>query len=104
MNLLANAVDAVNGNGAVSVSVRMNGMEVEIHVDDNGPGLAPEDQEKIFEPFFTRKEKGTGLGLAIAKKIVEGHGGHIEVASSLGRGTAFTIAFPRHRPDVKVAA
>jgi signal transduction histidine kinase len=104
VNLLTNARDAVNGNGEIGVSISTAGSEVEIRVNDNGPGLAPEDHEKIFAPFFTRKEKGTGLGLAIAKKIAEGHGGKISVASTPGQGTTFTVALPRHRPDVKVAA
>ena len=104
VNLLANARDAVNGNGEIVVSVSTAGSEIEIRVSDTGPGLAPEDHDKIFEPFFTRKEKGTGLGLAIAKKIAEGHGGKISVASRLGQGTTFTVALPRQRPDAKVAA
>jgi len=104
VNLLTNGRDAVNGNGEIVVSVSTAGSEIEIRVSDTGPGLAPEDHDKIFEPFFTRKEKGTGLGLAIAKKIAEGHGGKISVASRLGQGTTFTVALPRQRPDAKVAA
>jgi signal transduction histidine kinase len=104
LNLLENALDAVNRAGEIVVSVNVAEPGVEIGVSDNGQGLAREDQERIFEPFFTKKEKGTGLGLAIAKKIVEGHGGHITVASTPGQGTTFTVAFPRQRPDVKAAA
>ena len=66
--------------------------------------VTPEDQAKIFEPFFTRKEKGTGLGLAIAKKIVDGHGGRITVTSMPGQGTTFTLALPRQQPSTKAAA
>jgi signal transduction histidine kinase len=104
LNLLENAADAVNGDGVIEVSTRAVGADVEIHVNDNGQGVAPEDQERIFEPFFTRKEKGTGLGLAIAKKIVDGHGGRITVTSTPGQGTTFTLALPRQQPDVKAAA
>ena len=104
LNLLTNAADAVNGGGVIEVSISVVGPEVEIRVSDNGSGLALEDQDKVFEPFFTRKEKGTGLGLAIAKKIVEGHGGRIAVASTPGQGTTFTVAFPRQRPEAKAAA
>ena len=93
-SLRTNGRDAVNGNGEIVVSVSTAGSEIEIRVSDTGPGLAPEDHDKIFEPFFTRKEKGTGLGLAIAKKIAEGHGGKISVASRLGQGTTFTVACP----------
>jgi two-component system sporulation sensor kinase A len=104
LNLLENALDAMNGNGVIDVYVAARGPEVEIGVRDTGRGLALEDQAKIFEPFFTRKEKGTGLGLAIAKKIVEGHGGRIGVTSTLGEGTTFTLALPRQRPEAKAAA
>jgi signal transduction histidine kinase len=104
LNLLVNARDAVNDNGAIEVGVTTAGAEVEIRVGDNGQGLSPEDQSRIFEPFFTTKEKGTGLGLAIAKKIIEGHGGRIAVSSALGQGTTFTIVLPRHQPAAKAAA
>jgi len=80
------------------------GAEVEIRVSDNGHGLSPEDQQRIFEPFFTTKEKGTGLGLAIAKKIIEGHGGRIAVASAPEQGTTFTCILPRHPQAAKAAA
>lgn len=104
LNLFINARDAVNGQGAIKVAVLVVGSQVEVHVSDNGQGLSHEDQDKIFEPFFTTKEKGTGLGLAIAKKIIEGHGGRITVASTFGQGTTFTLVFPRQRPEAKVAA
>jgi two-component system sensor histidine kinase HydH len=104
INLLTNAADAVNGDGLVQVDVGASEPEVEIRVSDNGHGLTPEAQAQIFEPFFTTKEKGTGLGLAIAKKIVDGHGGRIAVASIRGQGTTFTVTFPRQRPSEKVAA
>jgi signal transduction histidine kinase len=104
LNLLENAVDAVNGTGMIDVRIGTRGPEVEVSVRDNGHGLTLEDQAKVFEPFFTRKEKGTGLGLAIAKKIVEGHGGRITVASVPGQGATFTLALPRHRVEAKVAA
>jgi signal transduction histidine kinase len=104
LNLLTNARDAVNGDGIVTVRLSATGPEVQIHVSDNGQGLSPEDQSRIFEPFFTTKEKGTGLGLAIAKKIVEGHGGRITVASVLGKGTTFTLTVPRQRPETRSAA
>jgi signal transduction histidine kinase len=104
VNLLTNAADAANGNGLVEVEVSASGPVVEIRVSDNGRGLSLEEQERIFEPFFTTKEKGTGLGLAIAKKIVEGHGGRITVASTPGRGTTFTVTLPRQRSIEKAAA
>lgn len=104
VNLLTNAADAVRGNGLIEVGVSASGLEVDIRVSDNGCGLSSEEQARIFEPFFTTKEKGTGLGLAIAKKIVEGHGGRIAVASTPGQGTAFTVTLPRQRSVEKAAA
>jgi signal transduction histidine kinase len=64
-------------------------------VRDNGPGIAPEMLSRIFSPFYTSKESGTGLGLAISKKLVDAHGGSIEVESSPGRGTEFLLTFPK---------
>ena len=104
LNLLANAVDAVNGDGQVEVRVSVMGSEVQLQVSDNGHGLSAKEQERIFEPFFTTKEKGTGLGLAIAKKIVEGHGGRIAVASTPEQGTTFTVTLPRQRMEAKAVA
>jgi signal transduction histidine kinase len=104
LNLLENAVDAVQGDGLITVNVSAVGLEVEIRISDDGQGFPVEDQDRIFEPFFTRKEKGTGLGLAIAKKVVEGHGGHITVVSTPGQGATFTVTLPRQRPEAKAAA
>jgi two-component system NtrC family sensor kinase len=72
------------------------GNSVIIKVIDNGKGIAPENLKKIFDPFFTTKPvgQGTGLGLSIAYKIIEKHGGKIEVQSQVGRGTEFTITLP----------
>lgn len=103
-NLLANAVDAVNGNGEIVVRVVATGPELQLQVVDNGKGLTSDEQSQIFEPFFTTKEKGTGLGLAITKKIVEGHGGRISVESAPGQGTTFTVMLPRQRATEKAAA
>jgi len=102
--LLENAVDAVRGAGLITVDVSTVGLELAIRISDDGQGFPLEDQERIFEPFFTHKEKGTGLGLAIAKKIVEGHGGHITVVSTPGQGATFTVTLPRQRPEAKAAA
>jgi signal transduction histidine kinase len=68
---------------------------LEISASDNGPGLDPEQREKIFEPFYTTKTKGTGLGMAIAKRIVEAHGGAIEVGSTRRQGAEIVVTLPR---------
>jgi signal transduction histidine kinase len=68
-----------------------------IHIRDNGPGIPPEVQDRIFVPFFTTKKTGTGIGLPIAQKIVHAHGGVLDMESEVGKGTEFIIKIPmRH--------
>ena len=99
LNLVLNAIDAMASfSGRPRVlrigSQLQTGGEVLISVRDSGPGLDPETAEKIFSPFFTTKEKGTGLGLPISRRIVENHGGTIEVRSQPGAGATFTVLLP----------
>ncbi|MBM3821300.1 MAG: hypothetical protein FJ404_00155 [Verrucomicrobia bacterium] len=94
-NLLQNAREALKGRGRVSVSSSYTeGFAVEVRIADDGPGIDPGFREKIFEPYFTTKEKGTGLGLAIVKHNVELYGGKVSVESELGKGTAFILSLP----------
>jgi signal transduction histidine kinase len=102
LNLLINARQAMLGKGG-SLTVKAAPCEegIKIQVIDTGPGIPEKLLPKIFQPFFTTKgtakrgeTKGTGLGLAICKQVVERHGGTIEVASEVGKGTTFTIVFP----------
>jgi signal transduction histidine kinase len=67
---------------------------IEITVSDTGTGIAPEELELIFNPFFTTKSQGTGLGLSIVYQIIKEHGGQINVQSELGKGTEFKILLP----------
>ncbi len=98
-NLLSNAVKFTPEGGSVVVaSSRMNG-EVQVSVTDTGPGIAPEDRERIFEEFQqtavgVEQGEGTGLGLALSKRLVELHGGRIWVESEPGRGSRFTFTLP----------
>ena len=69
-------------------------------VSDTGAGIAPEALTRIFDPFFTTKNEGTGLGLSLSYAIVKDHGGDIEVDSEPGRGTTFTLIFPRLSKDL----
>lgn len=94
INLFANAVEAMGGAGDLRVSVERKKGDVRISVADTGKGISAEDLEKVFEPFFSTKERGTGLGLAIVFNIVRRHGGEIKVESMEGRGTTFTIKLP----------
>jgi signal transduction histidine kinase len=97
VNVLDNAIDAL---GTITEARRIdlfldNGdRRATVRVRDNGAGIAPDKLDRIFNPFFTTKEKGTGLGMAISKKIVEAHQGTIDVASEVGRGTEFRVSLP----------
>jgi signal transduction histidine kinase len=95
VNILQNAREALKGHGNIHVHARSpdEGL-VEVMIVDDGPGIAPDKQEKVFEAYFTTKEKGTGLGLAIVKHNVELYGGTVWVESELGKGARFMIAFP----------
>lgn len=104
-NLLDNAIK-YSGGGAVRLAARRAGDQVEVSVADNGPGLSPEDQARIFERFYQADKsrrggagRGVGLGLAIAREIVAAHGGTIQVASALGKGSNFVVRLPIVRPD-----
>jgi signal transduction histidine kinase len=98
-NLLSNAVKFTPAGGEVDVSATRANGEVRVSVADTGPGIPPEDQERIFEEFQQSEtgvglREGTGLGLALSKRYVELHGGRIWVESELGRGSTFTFALP----------
>jgi signal transduction histidine kinase len=95
VNLLQNAREALNGQGRVSVAAHMRAdSAIEISVTDSGPGIAPDDIGRVFEAYFTTKERGTGLGLAIVRNNAELYGGSVRVESELGKGARFTVVFP----------
>jgi signal transduction histidine kinase len=93
LNLLFNAIQAMEGRGGIEVSLQEEKKLAHIVVQDNGPGL-PVDPEKIFEPFFTTKTRGSGLGLAVCKQLVEKHGGRIAAESEKGKGTTMHVWLP----------
>jgi|WetSurMetagenome_2_1015567.scaffolds.fasta_scaffold00334_21 signal transduction histidine kinase len=95
LNLLLNAVEAVQENGRIAITVEARGDgKVIIKVIDDGPGVAPENLERIFEPYFSKRPGGTGLGLPLARRIVEEHGGTITASNHLGGGAQFEIILP----------
>ena len=102
LNLIINAEQAIGDFGRISIkaSTTDNGY-VQVNIRDTGPGISPDNLDRIFDPFFTTKEagKGTGLGLAIVYGIVEKHGGYIEVASKLDRGTTFSVYLPLYKEE-----
>ncbi len=101
INLVGNAIDALEDARVdkpridVELGENLAGSEVWLRVRDNGLGIDSETLDKIFNPFFTSKEGGTGLGLSITKKLVEAHGGQIEIQSELGAGAEFVLTFPK---------
>ncbi len=101
MNLLVNAGHAIEKEGLIIVETLREGDQVKVKITDNGKGIDPKNMRKLFEPFFTTKPvgKGTGLGLSISYGIVQKHHGHIEVESTLGKGTTFTITLPIQQPE-----
>lgn len=97
INLIMNALQAMGEGGTLFLrTVQESEAAVTVQVADTGPGIPPEALERIFTPFFTTKEpgEGTGLGLFISRKLMEGIGGAITVASVAGEGTTFTLTFP----------
>jgi two-component system sensor histidine kinase HydH len=95
LNLYLNAIQAMDKGGTLGVRCRSDGVrQLEIAVSDTGQGIAPADRQQIFNPYFTTKPKGTGLGLAIVHKIVEAHEGRLQVESTAGQGSRFTLRLP----------
>jgi signal transduction histidine kinase len=99
--LLTNAIEAIDGNGTVVVRLREYdradgaNKEIAIEVEDNGRGIPEEDLSRIFSPFFSTSPHGAGLGLPAVRRIARAHGGRVEVTSTPGRGSTFTIRIPR---------
>ena len=108
-NLLTNAFEALDGRGQVSIKASAVAIEADpafggdgqapapavvVDVIDDGPGIAPHMSDRIFNPFFTTKVQGSGLGLPIVRKIVDAHGGRIDLSSTPGQGTRFRVTLP----------
>jgi two-component system sensor histidine kinase PilS (NtrC family) len=100
LNLGINALDAMPHGGSLEVGVASKGGMIEITFKDTGEGIGPDDQEKVFYPFFTTKSEGTGLGLSIVHRIIEDHKGRIDLSSSPGNGTAFSILLPENNVEL----
>ena len=94
LNLLKNAFESTGEGGCVSMSIRKYLDQIIIRISDDGCGMNQDAIESLFTPFSSQKSYGTGLGLAITQKIIHAHYGEIEVSSTLGRGTTFTLTLP----------
>lgn len=95
LNLVKNALESITGGGTITLAAALHKHYLLISVADTGKGMSPEELQRIFDPYYTTKEKGVGLGLAIAKEIVLAHGGDLKVKSAPGRGTTFEIFLPQ---------
>ena len=104
LNLLLNSIQAIEGQGKITVEVESRANSAAIIVADTGRGIPPEHLPNIFRPFFTTKGNGTGLGLSLARRIVEEHQGRIEVTSSPGHGTSFVVLLPLQKAEAEVVA
>ncbi|MBW4055718.1 MAG: HAMP domain-containing protein [Proteobacteria bacterium] len=94
LNFVTNASQAMPDGGTITLGAQLEGGVVKLTFDDQGNGIAPEDVGKIFQPYFTTKDVGIGLGLAITERIIKEHGGEIEVESTIGTGTTFSVSLP----------
>ncbi len=97
LNLLLNAMQAIDLRGKITVTLKAQGSMAVVEVTDNGRGMAAEDLPNIFRPFYIPSSENTGLGLSLARRVVEGHRGRIDVTSTVGSGTTFAVILPmRH--------
>ena len=96
-NIIINAIESMPEGGSIAVTVRQKDSLIEASIKDSGPGISDEALNRIFEYYYTTKDKGMGLGLPISYMIVKDHGGDIKVTSAAGQGTTFTIVLPRNR-------
>jgi two-component system phosphate regulon sensor histidine kinase PhoR len=100
MNLVDNAMKYGPESGAIGVTLRRAGEHVVLSVSDEGPGIRPEEQKKIFERFYRAKQtrgrpvRGSGIGLALVQHIVDAHGGRVTVQSDMGQGSVFSVFLP----------
>jgi signal transduction histidine kinase len=100
MNLILNSIEAMPNGGRLSITSDLTDDKLRLEIVDTGRGISEEEGKKIFEPFYTTKEKGLGLGMPYAKKIIEQHGGAITFDSRLNEGTTISVTLPAERKDV----
>jgi len=94
LNLFINATQAMTDGGELMIRSTIHSDTVQIDVIDTGPGIVPEEQEKIFNAYYTTKPGGSGLGLPTCRRIIEEHGGQLTLHSEIGKGSIFTILLP----------
>ena len=94
LNIINNAIQSIEDGGEVRVTTQQRGEWIVVRIADSGPGISEEVMGKLFVPFFTTRKTGSGLGLAVTRRIIENHGGEIEVDSEVGKGTIFEVRVP----------
>ncbi len=94
INIIKNAIEASQEKGEIRIETACEGSNIAVRITDSGPGILAEDRERIFEPFFSKKQDGTGLGLCISQRIVDQHGGSIYVEDAAQGGTTFVVELP----------
>lgn len=99
MNVILNAFYAMGGGGRLTITTVGSGNGIEITFRDTGVGIPEETMARLFEPFFTTRDSGTGLGLTITRRIIEAHGGKIEIDSEVGKGTSVRLTLPAKREE-----
>jgi signal transduction histidine kinase len=104
LNLIRNSREAMPGGGRLTIRTRRDGEAVEAEVADTGGGIPPEVLTRIFEPFYSTKERGTGLGLAFVLQVLKDHGGTIRCDGAAGQGTSFTVRLPADEDRMEAAA
>jgi signal transduction histidine kinase len=95
LNLILNAMEVMPNGGELFIEVQTTRKEVEVILEDTGPGISEDERQRIFEPFVSTKEDGIGLGLAVSYGIIAAHGGNLELAPGRGRGACFRVSLPR---------
>jgi signal transduction histidine kinase len=95
LNIFINSIQSINDGGTIYIRVEEEKESFRMEIEDTGSGISQENVKKIFNPFFTTKEKGSGLGLSIVSKIIEGHRGRIAIESREGQGTKVRIELPQ---------
>ena len=97
INIMKNGMQAMENGGILRIEAHSFKDRVEVVISDSGSGIPPDQMEKIFNYYYTTKEKGVGLGLPIAHRIIEAHGGQLKVESKVGVGTKVTVTLPIHK-------
>ena len=104
LNILKNSIEAMPNGGNIYISTFLRGDRIEVGIKDEGMGISEDRLYRIFEPYFTTKDKGSGLGLMITYRIIKAHGGEIKVESKVGEGTEITVILPLKRGKVPLPA